>query len=466
VLKGATLVGAALSVALVVRTAHVVPLRIVVNYNEGWNAYHTADLMAGRPLYPDPAGVYLNNYPPLSFYIVAAATRAVGDPLIAGRVVSLLAFVALTALLAGTAIVLGCGATEALFAAAVFALDLLLHTDYYVGADDPQLLALAVSAAAIAVVLPAPRTSARLALAATLLVAAVFIKHNLFAPIATAAWLLIVDRRSGWRLIGCTAALAAAAAGVSLLLFGRGFATGIMMPRLFTGGKLQSMAAVWLPRWTVFLIAGGALARRLRGDERALFAILYAAVATAGGIVLLGGAGVYWNAMIEAQWALCLTAAVVLDRLKAARAAVRRTVTAAYALAPAVSLALLVTVQWLSPRFWLDPRWHEAATAAREIEFLRQHAGAALCEDLTLCFFAGKTAEADYFALSQLVIRDPARARPVARRIEDRAYSVVLLDLPPGGRDVGAEVTRALGAAYRTDHVSQWGMFLVPRRGD
>ena len=28
---------------------------IPLNWNEGWNAFHTADVAAGQPLYPDPA---------------------------------------------------------------------------------------------------------------------------------------------------------------------------------------------------------------------------------------------------------------------------------------------------------------------------------------------------------------------------------------------------------------------------
>src|SRR5262245_6140146 len=105
--KAATVAFAALAAAFVVRTAHVVPLRITVNFNEGWNAFHTADLIAGRPLYPDPGGVYINNYPPLSFHVVALASRVAGDPLIAGRIVSLASFLVWTAAVVAVAAIFG-----------------------------------------------------------------------------------------------------------------------------------------------------------------------------------------------------------------------------------------------------------------------------------------------------------------------------------------------------------------------
>ena len=58
------------------RIGVIAPRRIPLNYNEGWNAYHTAGVLAGQPLYPSPAGLVLTNYPPLSFYFVAAAGRS------------------------------------------------------------------------------------------------------------------------------------------------------------------------------------------------------------------------------------------------------------------------------------------------------------------------------------------------------------------------------------------------------
>ena len=61
--------------------------------NEGWNAYHADAAMRGAQLYPPPDGLVANNYPPLSFYIIGAIGRLIGDPILAGRLLSLVAVV-------------------------------------------------------------------------------------------------------------------------------------------------------------------------------------------------------------------------------------------------------------------------------------------------------------------------------------------------------------------------------------
>ena len=64
------------------------------NYNEGWNAYHAARLAAGEALY-DGNAWRPNNYPFVSFYVIAALKPLFGDVLIAGRAVSLASLAAI-----------------------------------------------------------------------------------------------------------------------------------------------------------------------------------------------------------------------------------------------------------------------------------------------------------------------------------------------------------------------------------
>ena len=60
------------------RTVLTVPLRLSLNYNEGWNAYHVMQVIRGDALYADAGGFFFNNYPPLSFYLMAVFTRVLG----------------------------------------------------------------------------------------------------------------------------------------------------------------------------------------------------------------------------------------------------------------------------------------------------------------------------------------------------------------------------------------------------
>jgi hypothetical protein len=64
-------------------------LDIEVDENEGWAAYHADAAMGRSALYPSRDQLITNNYPPLSFYIVGALGRLIGDTVLAGRLLSL-----------------------------------------------------------------------------------------------------------------------------------------------------------------------------------------------------------------------------------------------------------------------------------------------------------------------------------------------------------------------------------------
>src|SRR3954462_14378141 len=59
--------------------------------NEGWNAYFQDAAARGGVLYPPIDSFILNNYPPLSFYLIGWLGAYLGDALYVGRTLSLLA---------------------------------------------------------------------------------------------------------------------------------------------------------------------------------------------------------------------------------------------------------------------------------------------------------------------------------------------------------------------------------------
>src|SRR5262249_18154478 len=75
-------------------------LNIEIENNEGWNAYFADAAMGKMPLYPSADQLITNNYPPLSYYIVGLAGRLVGDPVLAGRLLSLVGVVVIATAIA------------------------------------------------------------------------------------------------------------------------------------------------------------------------------------------------------------------------------------------------------------------------------------------------------------------------------------------------------------------------------
>src|SRR5258706_7762533 len=183
-----------LAVALLARNILAIPVLAPLDPNEGWNAAHA--LLANGALYPPPGSLMVNNYPPLSFYLVAALTRLTSDAVIAGRILSLLSFLSVCAGIALICRMMACGARACLCAAVFFAVILLVGSDY-VAMADPQLLGHAVQLAALLLLL-----RGRILPAAVVFALSLFVKHNLLAlPLAATVWLLWRDRRAALRFI-------------------------------------------------------------------------------------------------------------------------------------------------------------------------------------------------------------------------------------------------------------------------
>jgi hypothetical protein len=446
---------AAVCLLTLVRTVLTMVRRIPLNFNEGWNAYHTADIVAGRPLYPDLAGAFFNNYPPLSFYVIAPLGRALGDQVLAGRIVAFVSLIAWIALVVVAARRLRCSWTSAAFGGLVLAVSMFVFSSFYVGVNDPQIFGHALQMLGLVVLLRERRTMTSLAAGAVLLAAGVFVKTNLIAlPIAAVVWVWIEDRSDAWWLVAFGALAGAAGVAVCLAMFGPQFAAHVLSPRAYIPAKAALMSWQWLRRMILPVAAVVWLARKSPDDRGARFVVTFSAASMLVGMLFAGGDGVYWNTMFDADCALAMAAAVVFDR-----ASNRFPVIAAFLAAPALVVMTTATIHWLSPRFWFDPRWSEAATAAADVDFVRRHAGPALCEDMVLCYWADKPVELDVFNTRQRARNESWRVETLIRRLNAREFGVAVID--DDGRSLGPQFMNALRHNYHLDHSSQWGVFWV-----
>jgi hypothetical protein len=423
------------ALALLARNILAIPLLVPLDPNEGWNAAHALAAIAGHALYPRSDSLMVNNYPPLSFYIVGELGRLTGDPVIAGRILSLIAFLATCG---GIALVLRHmerGGRARLFAVLFFATTLLIASDY-VGMDDPQLLGHALQLGALLLLLRGQSLAAAVIFAASL-----FLKHNLLAlPLAASAWLLWQDRQAGLRFILC----GIAALGFGLLLFR--LAYGVSLPAELASPRLISLAnlrfAVMHLWWAVLPLTA---LFALRGPWKD-FCRIYAAAALTVGLVFSAGDGVDANGFFDLAIACALTLGQALDRAPALAAL------------SAVPLPLFLVFNFSDNNFFFTRDF--AGQSARDIAFLKSRPGPALCDQLSLCLWAGKGAEVDVFNVGEEIKtgnRDPA---PLAGMIAARHFAVLQLQ----DRDaLGPLVRAAIEKHYRPDHSDDNGSFLIPR---
>ena len=99
--------------------------------------------------------------------------------------------------------------------------------------------------------------------------------------------------------------------------------------------------------------------------------------------------------------------------------------------------------------------------SARDIAFLKSRSGAGLCDQLSLCLWAGKGAAVDVFNVGEAIktgAHDPA---PLIGMIAGHHFATLQLTDMDG---LGPDVRRAIEKNYRADHSDDNGAFLIPVR--
>lgn len=452
---------AALALGVAIGLAHiacVIVLHVPFDPNEGWNAYFAHAAVATGSPYPPPGSYLVNNYPPLSFYLIGALSAPGGDAIVTGRFVALAAFVAVTLGIDAAARRMGCSRTEALFAALWFAAGLMLTSDY-AGMDDPQLLGHAVAMGGLLVALRQPRTPRDMVIAAALFVLAFFVKHNLVVlPVALAGWLLLADRRLAVTFIGSGVVFLLIGLGVFKTVFGVSLLAQIDSARSFAWANVWTGMSQWL-RWGGLPLLGVlALFLVARRDREAMFCVIYAVLAVAAGAFFAGGAGVDANALFDADIALALSIGVLLNRLgdgwMSGAAALLLVV-------PAAIGAATLDADWRSGDFWWHPMARERSATAAQIGLIRAAPGPVLCDMLSLCYWAGKPAEVDTFNMQQAFLIGARSDKPLADAIAERRYG--LIELETDTAPLTGRIRAAIARHYRIVRRDDDRVFYGPR---
>ena len=422
--------------ALLIRNMAAIAVLAPLDPNEGWNAAHTLLLLATETPYPSPHALMVNNYPPLSFYLVGALTGWTGDAIISGRILSLLSFLALALAIALVCRQMGCGLRARISAALFFAAVLLVCSDY-VAMDDPQLMGHAVQLFALLLLL-----RRHIVAAAVIFSVSLFFKHNLVAlPLAAAAWLLWQDRPAALRFtLGGAVAL-----GAGLILFRLTY--GFSLLSAISSSRQLSLANVGLAAshlwWAVLPL--GAL-HLSRGPWKG-FCLAYAAFALVLGLGFSAGDGVDANAFFDLAAACAMTLALLIEQS-------RQPLVAALCAAP---LPLFLALHFHDNNFFFTRNF--AAQSARDIEFLKSRPGPVLCDQLSLCLWAGKGAQVDVFNVGEQIKTGARDGAPLARMIAEHRFAAVQL----GDMDaLGPLVRIALEQRYRVHHSDDNGHFLTP----
>jgi hypothetical protein len=382
-------------------------LPLEVYGNEGWNAYNVDAAMGARALYPPPEGLIANNYPPLSFYVIGGLGHAFGDALYVGRVLSLLATLALGAITA--AIVQGLNGSRC--AAAIgglwFIATMARFFNYAVGMNEPHLLAQAIMAAGLAWFLARCAAGRAVEPAVLVMVLAGFFKHNIVAiPVAAFVWLALHD----WHRALRAAVVGAGAAALGLVVCAFAYADFIadmLLPRtyhldraLYAIGRLEFVFPA--------LVIWGIWAWIERKAAAARFTALFIAVALLCYLVQKAGAGVHKNVQFELVLAAAVGVGIACDRLpigaltmRWSSQRIRLTVLAVLALRLIAFTHLEFAYVLFSPDYRALAAELASVTRA-EVAKVAAMPSAVACSNLVVCRMAGKPFVFDHFKVEML----------------------------------------------------------------
>ncbi len=431
-----------------------------IEYNEGWNTYHTARLLAGEPLYT-PVRPMLPiipvNYPPTSFFVTAALAPAFGSILLAGRVISLAAWLTIGALL--VAIVhRETRQWLAALGAALLWVALLAHmANEWAASHEPQLLGhvLSVLALYLYVCWRPTVTPWRAVMLALLCVLGLTVKHILLpVPLTLALMLLFTNRRA----FGAFAATGIAASAAFLAAWWA-WTAGVFVSNVIDFDRQGSFARAGrevdnlFRRDMLWPILLPALSVPWRATHWS-WALLYLVISLGLGVYWSQGTGVSRNGWFDLFIAASIVFGLLLGSLRSLTGA-RRWL--AYASAVLILLPFAYNT-WYDGGDVLDYAALRSGGEAyrQDVALLRSLDGPALYEDLLLGYDAGKDFLVDPFLATQLMLAGRLPEAALLDPIRHQDFKVIVLNADLQRRLRALAAAPSSGGPPQTTAAERW----------
>jgi len=399
------------------------------SYNEGWNAYRQSMALAGQPLYPVRPALWTTNYPFLSFHLIAFLSGTKAGMVRTGRIICFAALIA-TALLAGSSIA---AVTASRPAARYAGLSLFAGLACFYGAgravNDPEMLSLAFASLGLFAYFKSRHRAAWIILAAIAFALSLFTKHDLIALPLSVAITLAITRNHRALAIFCAAGLTASAVLLALTfhLDGRYFFSALVQPRAYESRNLIAETLHYLLHFAVPLLLAASLLIRDPATPHRAFLLTLLVCSNLLAIFFSGGDGVAANIFFAPALADLLACVIALRQLqrhpgRGFQAALILTTLAALAMLPAQLRTDLANTA----------RRPAATQAARlAIAALAAHPGPAICEDLLLCFNAGKPIGYDPYYVNDEIRTARLQQSAILAALSAHAYAVIQINGAP-----------------------------------
>jgi hypothetical protein len=459
-------------------------LRWIPNgYNEGWNAYWAEVAWRGGQLYPAVDSPISNNYPPLSFYIVGGLGRLMGDNIFAGRVLAVASLLALAVNVFVWLRLSRVSRAVAAFGATLFLAAFAAYAPAYMTMNDPQLMAHALMMTSAVVLWRFDFSHRALLAAAVLMVLAGCVKHLLIAlPLAVTFWIALYRRELLLRWLITSVSVLAVALVALYYTQGALFFHDMASSRLYSRVLVQSgVRRVWESFGFLVVLgcaAGGALGSpisRKEAQHQAAFVLLYLVLAAVIGALAAGGKGVDRNAFFDVLIAASMAVAVGVEHIRTQPWSARTQWVTGPGLGSAVAAGCCAVFLVGAVRQWPAQMQLIQHTDAREAasmrvigDIRRLGGGAAACEELSLCYWAGSAFKVDFFNYGQKLATSALPPADCAETFSARSISLVQVNSAHGDPRLSfrlpASCNAAIARAYSLAIKSPQGRLMLAGR--
>jgi hypothetical protein len=439
--------------------------------NEGWNAFFGQIAVRGGDLYPPPGSPIVNNYPPLSFFIVGLLGRLIGDNIFAGRAVALASLLIVALNVYTWLRASGSDGRVAWLGAGLFAAFALTWARSYAGINDPQWLAHAIMTTGVVLIWRGDANTRAIAVGSLLILAGGWTKHLLIPlPIATTWWLMRRSKAAFLTWIVCCSLLMALMALLVWWLYGPAFFDSLRSARQYSVHQAIKESRKALKCFAPMLMLSLFLLPRALRSERHEFALVYLCTAAAVAIGTSGGIGVDINVFFDLIIAASLCAALAVGDLWPSRLP-RASVSLQFGplLTLLLGVYLAVYTASLMPRVLAEIRNIDALERQTLLDvrlIADRGQGRAACETPALCYWGKGQFMLDYFNFGQRLKVGKEPMSECASMFDGKTLPLLQLDPnkgQPGSNQLPQPCNAIIEKNYRPIETSVLGVVLGPR---
>ena len=417
-----------ITIALFYRASFKIPIM----YNEGWNAGLIKNFMLNGKLYYAPYDLVVNNYPPLSFFIVRSFMLFTHDAVFSGRFVSAISFMISGFMMYKISHHELSKRLAAILSALLFIGYTDINYDLYIASDDPQMISIAFSLIGLYMATLGNKKLFFDIFSEIIFAVSIYTKHNNIAlPLSVGIWKLIYNRKEFliFSISGIISSLILMILFTTLL--GENFLIGLFSPRHYSFSRALNLMLTYSSSMTLIIALSILPIALFRITKFYSLVFIFIILSFFIGTFELGGDGTGVNAYFELLIASSLGCAVFVSHLfddgckfHNLRALVILYMILGVLITPGMNKQKSV----FNFKSWNRQINDKENVTKKIIEVIQKSNGLAICETNIYCYWAGKSFYIDRFNFEQKILLGILKNNILLYGLRDAAYPVIQLD--------------------------------------